>query len=167
MSEALSRIYEDIKKKEHIPTSDEQLLSAVDTNIVRHDELYRVKDIQSLIKNNALIIFYDHTAGDIGHWCCLTKRNHIVEFFDPYGRNIDSEEYIGDREPYLKKLLMKTNYDVRYNPYDFQGRGRPMSTCGRHVVTRILLKDKPLSYYKKFMSNIDSNDLVSFITSPF
>jgi len=164
MSNKLKEIYKEIKEKEKHSTSDLDLLKAVDTNIVQHKNLYKYKNIDQLIKNNACIIFYDHTAGFIGHWCCLTKRNNLIEFFDSYGRQPDFYKYIHGRPPYLKELLMKSNYYVTYNPYDFQGKGT--ATCGRHVVTRILFKHYPLQRYKKLMDNINSDELVSFLTLP-
>jgi len=160
----LQKIYEDMLRKEYSPTTDEDLLKAVDTNIVQHKNISKYNDIDQIIKNNACIIFYDHTAGNVGHWCCLTKRGNIIEFFDSYGRNIDDKRYIGNRIPYLKNLLRKSNYIVTYNPFDFQKKR--VATCGRHVVTRILFKNYPLEHYKNFMDNIDSDDLVSFLTLP-
>lgn len=164
MDKRLRDTYREMTVKKHAPTTDDDLLKAVDTRIVRHDRLKNIRNVDQIIKNNASIIFYDRTAGNIGHWCCLTKRGNVIEFFDPYGRNVDTPQYLHGRPPYLKNLLKKSSYDVRYNPFDFQGKGT--STCGRHVVTRILLKDKPLGEYKKFMSGINGDDLVSFITLP-
>ena len=165
MNKKLRDIYGEITIKKHSPTTDEDLLKAVNTTITPHTEFKNIKNIDDIIKNDACIIFYDHTAGNIGHWCCLTKRGNIIEFFDPYGRNIDSPKYMYlGRPQYLKNLLRKSKYDVRYNPFDFQGTGT--STCGRHVVTRILFKDKPLEEYKKIMSGINADDFVSFVTLP-
>lgn len=164
MVDQLKEIYEEMKQKKYAPTTDEDLLKAVDTRIIRHDRMKNIKNVNQILKNDACIIFYDKTAGNVGHWCCLTRRGNLIEFFDSYGRNIDNPRYINGRPPYLKNILRKSGYDVRYNPFDFQGKGT--STCGRHVVTRILLKDKPLSEYKKFMDNINQDDLVSFVTLP-
>jgi hypothetical protein len=158
----LERIYKKMQEKAHKPTTDLDLLKAVDTNIIKHCDLKKYNNIDQIIKNNACIIFYDHTAGYVGHWVCITKRNNIIEFFDSYGRNVDNERYIHGRPPYLKNLLFKSPYIITYNPYDFQGKG--VATCGRHVVTRILFKDYPLENYKKIMNNINNDDLVSFIT---
>jgi hypothetical protein len=160
----LERIYKSMKEKKYKPTTDEQLLKAVNTNIIRHEDLWKYKNINQIIKNNACIIFYNNTAGQVGHWVCITKRGNLIEFFDSYGRNVDNPRYIHGRPPYLKNLLFNSPYRITYNPYDFQ-KGKT-STCGRHVVTRILFKDYPLQQYKNFMENINDDDLVSFITLP-
>ncbi len=164
MNRILKDLYGEITVKKHAPTTDKDLLKAVDTKITPYTKLKNIKKIDDIIKNDAAIIFYDHTAGNIGHWCCLTKRGNLIEFFDPYGRNIDSPRYMHGRPQYLKNLLRKSKYDVRYNPFDFQGKGT--ATCGRHVVARILFKDKTLREYKKFMDGINDDDLVSFLTLP-
>ena len=164
MDTKLQEIYDEMKYKEHRPTTDIDLLKAVNTNIIQHKNLQKYNNIEQILKNNACIIFYDHTSGNIGHWCCLTRRNNLIEFFDSYGRNIDYPKYIHGRKPYLKDLLKNSNYIVTYNPYNFQKGG--VSTCGRHVVTRILFKHYPLERYKKMMDNINSDELVSFLTLP-
>lgn len=162
MDDTLKDVYSEMKVKKHNPTSDKDLLKAVKTNIVSHTNMAKYSHIDQLIKNDACIIFYDHTAGSVGHWCCMTKRGNLIEYFDSYGRKPSIERYTHGDPPYLDNLLKNSGYVVTYNPYNFQGKGT--STCGRHVVTRILFKDYPLSYYKDFMNGINEDDLVSFIT---
>lgn len=160
----MQQLYNRIEHNKYSSTSDTQLLKYLHgkTNIVEQKDLKNVKDVNKILKCNSCVIFYDHTAGDIGHWCCLTKRGEILEYFDPYGREPDPDRYIHGRPRYLYNLLIGSSYDVRYNPFDFQ-KGRT-STCGRHVATRIEYKDMPLSEYKQVMDNIDADALVSLNT---
>jgi hypothetical protein len=164
MSEILRKIYREMTIKKYSPTTDKDLLKAIDTNIVEHRNLYKYSNIDQILKNDACIIFYDRTSGNVGHWCCIIRRGDSIEYFDSYGRPPSFPKYIHGDKPYLLNLLKKSRYYVYYNPYNFQSKG--VATCGRHVVMRILFKRYSLGYYKRFMNNIDHDDLVSFFTLP-
>jgi hypothetical protein len=89
------------------------------------------------------------------------KKNDVLEFYDPYGLEIDSEfheinNYTTPR--YLAKLLLTSRYPVHYNEYPVQRLSSDVATCGRHVVNRILHSDLSLDKYnKKFGSKSGYN----------
>jgi len=154
---------ERIKSLERIPTSDKFLLSKADTEVFLYSELKNIQDIDELLLRGSAIILYEKTRGDIGHWVCLTKRNNTIEYFDSYGRPPDPIKYLHGKRPYLSKLLFYSDYDLEYNEHNYQKAG--MSTCGRHCIIRVLLKDEPLENYNKIMmAHGDPDELVTILS---
>lgn len=133
------------------------------TNIIMYNELYKIKNIDEVIKYGTCVILYN-TSEFRGHWCCLIVNNDRIEFFDPYGILIDDEikpsfmsklfikKYYSRDKKRLQKLIYYSKYDkVEYNNYPVQKRENNINTCGRHVVTRILMKDLLLEEYIKYI----------------
>ena len=144
------------------PTSDRDILSLIETNIVRYNTLKMVRSIDDILVNNSAVILIDNKNSNIGHWVCVVKHGNTLSYFDSYGRPPDPKMY-HIHTPYLSKLMHDSKYDLEYNDNNYQGANT--STCGRHVITRILLKDYPLSYYDRFMKQFDNDDdLVSALT---
>jgi hypothetical protein len=159
----MERLYKELKSKERKGISDHQILEMIDTNILSYSDLEHYNNVDEILKNNSCIILYENTTPDgNGHWVCVIKRNGIIHYFDPYGRVVDTDQYLRGRSKELLRILMNSPYDVYYNRYNFQKKGA--KTCGRHVITRILLKDYSIDEYKKIMSRVDRDALVTFIT---
>lgn len=155
-----------IKKLEKVPTSDKFLLKKANTKIFVYSELKKFSRIDELLGKGSAIILYENTKGDIGHWVCLTKRNNTVEYFNSYGRPPDPFRYMHGKIPYLSKLLYYSPYDLEYNEHDYQKAG--MSTCGRHCIIRVLLKDEPLESYNKIMRAYnDTDDFVTILVTSY
>lgn len=131
---------------------------------------------------------------DKSEWPIVKSETHeeVINFFDSYGGQPDCElnwdipEYIrtyaSEDYPHLTWLLYNSKNDdgsplnVHYNEYTFQDKMPYIATCGRHVITRLLL-DKFTSYqYKNFIDftcnglsdkigqKITPDDLVTFLT---
>jgi len=145
-----------IRKLTKLPTSDEYILNKIKTNIVTYSELKNVNNIDDVFINDSCIILYEKTAGDVGHWCCMVKRNNLISYFDSYGREPDPYIYLRGQYPYLSKLLYKSPYNLEYNEYDYQSKN--VSTCGHHCIVRILFKYKPLKKYQDFMNQFKNDD---------
>ncbi|MCL6579597.1 MAG: hypothetical protein K6T73_09475 [Candidatus Bathyarchaeota archaeon] len=115
------------------------------------------------------IILY-HYPGFIGHWTllCMDKSLQKVYFFDPYGRDVDTQwpylkGYLENGTEYyiLKTLINQSGYRYYYNPYNVQGslkeycNDRECKTiaqneCGEIVCYRILNRDlSDLEFYHK------------------
>lgn len=140
-----------------------------DVKIVGYDEICNYPSAAELVKpRNECVILY-RTNTNYGHWCCLIKNKHGYEFFDPYGLILDDQLEYSEMEKdspeeddfreqfkqdkrYLTKLLSSVRCPVSYNHHKIQkwklSDGLQPSTCGRHVIMRILNKNKSLNRYK-------------------
>lgn len=167
-----------IKGLEQKAFSGNDILTICDkkTKIVTYRELAKYKSIDQLLKpyNNVTLLY--ETRPSYGHWVCLIKhtpkgRKPYIEFFDSYAFPVDGElEYIQeDFRPYpmLSKLLLKSGYPIIYNTYPLQEVYEDVSSCGRHVAFRIVMKDTPLKKYIKLMttSKYDPDMLVTYLTA--
>jgi hypothetical protein len=140
------------------PISDRVIWQSVPTNIIDYPNLKNYHNLDQLFNDDSCVIFYPHTAGPVGHWTCLTRRGDTVEYFDSYGNIPD--HFLKESPPYLSQLLIQSPYQLLYNEDCFQGKGT--ATCGRHVITRILFRKYPLSFYQKMLEYIYDDDL--FVT---
>jgi hypothetical protein len=128
--------------------------------LMRYDELKRFKNITQLLgKSGAAVVLYPSGHGDVGHWTCVfytkdDRGRRIIEFFDPYGISVDNELRMipnSRRRPRLMaRLLTTAKIPVSYNEHQFQKFAGTIATCGRHVVSRLLNKDMPLSVYSRW-----------------
>ena len=159
----MEQLYDELKRKEQHGIDDSAILNAINTNVLSYSDLEKYDTVDQILKNDSCVILYENTTPDgSGHWVCIIKRNGIIHYFDPYGRILDVDKYLNGRYKALTRILLNSPYEVYYNPYDFQKKG--VKTCGRHVITRILLKKYSIDDYKKIMSNVNGDDLVTFIT---
>ena len=150
---------EQIKRK---PLSDGDILAILGTRVIRYEELKNYSNIDDVLKNNSLVLLINNKAGPIGHWVCLVKRGKVLSYFDSAGRAPDPPEY-NIKNPYLSKLLYKSPYELEYSEKRYQKR--LTSTCGRHVILRIIMKDRPLSEYQHLMNKFkNKDDFVSAVT---
>jgi hypothetical protein len=91
------------------------------------------------------------------------RYNDVIEFFDSYGGKPDSQlkwvnqsrrHQLGITDKYLSRLLDNTDLPVIYNKVKYQDGDPDVTTCGRHVVWRILnmlKKNMDLKQYNKMM----------------
>lgn len=147
-----------IRQMTYVPTSDDYILSKIKTRIVVYKDLRKYASIDDIFINNSFIILYENTAGDIGHWVCVVRRDGTLSYFDSYGKMPDPPEYLRGTYPYLSKLLLESKYKLEYSEHNYQKKG--VSTCGHHVIVRILFKNKPLANYQKFMDQFKNDDEV-------
>ena len=117
------------------------------SKILTNEEIGDYNSIDELMPNNPdwIFILYQQSP-NYGHWCLLTKKNNMLNYFDSYGGNIDDplnwiskekQEKLNEK-PYLTELIKKSNYDCEYNGIDFQSeKNSKISTCGRHCCLRL------------------------------
>jgi len=168
-----------IKKLESVSLSDQDILNLLggQTNLITYTDLACTHNIDDILLPYGKCVILYLTKDHYGHWTCLTKINdNLLEFFDPYGTIIDDELKDIERNfrkkskqnyPHLTSLLYESPYDISYNHYRFQKRNPGIKTCGRHVVTRILLNDLSLDNYIKFFEQFrnDPDYVVTHITN--
>jgi hypothetical protein len=112
--------------------------------ILTYNQLSKVKDIEKLLPHHKsyFILLYPVESPNSGHWCCMTRHDKTLEYFDSYGLKPDEplEWGIFKNTPhYLSQLLAKQKLRIHYNTIDFQNkRDYTISTCGAFVVFRIL-----------------------------
>lgn len=146
----------EIKKLLREPMSNVTIKKITGCNIIHYDKLANVKDIDKYIKNNAVIIFIPNCGSDVGHWVCIVvnKKKDLITYFNSYGK-----------EPYgnIAKVLYDSKYkNIEYNHHCFQGDDT--STCGRHVVIRILGAQRDTDEYIHALENAGDIDVfVSYV----
>lgn len=165
-----------INRERYEPISDGDILKLIKTRVVTYPELKNYNNIEDLFINDSVVILYTNTAGNVGHWTCITRNHNLISYFDSYGRPPDCSRYLKNyrKKPhYIMNLLMNSDgkYTIEYNDHDFQTEDGETSTCGRHVIVRIIMKNKSIDEYYKFMKKMNkfmsNDDLVTFITNRF
>ena len=118
--------------------------------VISYHELVSINKLDDLfVNNNACIILYE-TKQNFGHWTALIKQNdYQVEFFDPYGLDMDSELNIAkyNNTPYLTNLFNQTNYRLITNKTQLQHLVSQVNTCGRWCSMRVVMKNIPIGQF--------------------
>lgn len=164
-----------------IPLSGNQIKSALDneTKILRYRDLLNYDNIDDILKPyNNFVLLYEQKPR-YGHWVCVIfhEDTDTLEYYDPYGFFIDEVlDYVdtdfknqsGQSFPYLSYLFYISPYNIIYNNKKLQEKKNSVATCGRHIISRILLKDIPLKEYQdifKTVRKVNADDKVSFLTA--
>lgn len=169
-----------IKKLRKNPFSGEDILTICDhkTKIITYPDLYNFRNIDEVFSPYDSVVILYETQPLYGHWICLLKHENEnkIEFFDPYGLFIDNQlEFIDDKfrkknneeYPILSDILHNSPYDIVYNKKQLQKYSSDVSSCGRHVAFRIVMKDMPLDEYGKLLTQnkYDPDTVVTYLTA--
>lgn len=146
-------------------------------NIISYKDLHNVKDINEILDpHGACIILYE-TKDHYGHWCAIMRNSEGgITFFDSYGGQPDDQlafipehfRKVSNQDlPHLTALLYKSGLPIDYNDGRLQKHGSGIATCGRHVATRLALKNMNSDDYIKFMKSteFDPDELVTLLTA--
>lgn len=146
------------------------------TNIYAYPELSRFASLdEALDEHGRMVLLYLTEDANTGHWVCVWRDGKSVKYFDPYG---NAPEYpkqwltpmkntqLGQAPNYLLRLFKGTGMPVFYNTHPYQKKGDDVNTCGRHAITRLLLKDMNDKQYYDVVkdSNVNPDDFVSVAT---
>ncbi len=158
--------------------SDKEILNLIDgkANVLTYSELENYDNIDDALgPHNALILLYQTTGENYGHWTCVFKNGNEINFFDPMGIFPDDEnKWIPKKNKkvkyddylHLTNLLYGSGYNVIYNEVPLQKDDNGINTCGRHCALRLIFRDIPHEKYIKFMKQFDDPDLlVTYLTS--
>jgi hypothetical protein len=121
-------------------------------NIIKYSDLDDYTDLEELLPYDKsykiILIEYDL---DQGHWICISRYGKTIEIFNSFGTKHDDDdfedndvknEYLGQSELYLDKLINKEviemKFNLIYNKIRFQEKSHEINTCGRHVINRLL-----------------------------
>ncbi len=149
------------------PLSDADIMNICNgkANLVLNSNLYKYKTLDKLTyPYGACILLYDKDDGSPGHWCCITKNKYGYEYFDSYGYYPDYVlQQIGGKS-YLLNIISNTKENVYYNKTKLQKSRSNVSTCGRYVGMRVLLKDMPLHKFTGMLTKNKYYDADYYIT---
>ncbi len=173
----MENIIKELKKESF---SGNDILTACDgkTKIITYPELYDYRNIDDVLYPHDCCVLLYETKKSYGHWTCLIKHDmdNTIEFFDSYGFFIDEQlEFIPEEFrkknnevfPILSKMLVDSDYKIIYNPIRVQKYKDDVSSCGRHVAFRLILKHLSLKSYIKLITsdNMDTDSLVTYLTA--
>lgn len=177
----------DLKPLKKYPLSDTDIQKVLepDTKIITYPELYKYNHIDEIFDDKGRAIMLYLTENDTtGHWVGLIKKGNVIEMYDPYGFKPDTQpENLGASKAFNKEhgqlypkftqMVNNDGYRLIYNKVRSQPFEADVNTCGRHVLTRILLKNLSLNKYNKLLSsikknnNINPDDLITAFTQEF
>lgn len=106
-------------------------------NMLPFGKVSEYKDIDELLVNDCCLINYLSTP-KFGHWCCVTKNDDTITYFNPTGKFIDETidnlpdfKHVSNQAfPHLLKLMHDSPYKCRYMDYPLQKPGT--NSCGRY-----------------------------------
>jgi len=155
-----------VTQKEREPISSIDILNVINTRIIKYEDLRKFRRLDDLFINDSFVILIPNPKKNdsVGHWVCVVRRGDVVSYFDSYGRLPDNKIYLNGSFPYLSKLLIESPYTLEYNDDDYQSNNS--ATCGRHVIVRIIMKNRSIEDYDTFMKSFKNDDaLVTAITA--
>lgn len=178
----------EIKKLMNVSLNDTQLMDLIEhkAKLILYPELHKYTNIYDVLgPYEACILLYE-SRPNYGHWTCVFKvKEDEIEFFNSYGDTekdeglpdsslnfipIEFRELSNQYHTYLSRLLLNSPFKLSYNQYKFQGIGKGIKTCGRHVATRLNLRELPLDTYYEFIKqygnnlNLNSDEVVTLLT---
>ena len=155
-----------------------------DVSILLYEDLANVDDIRSIFEpSNNVVLLYPDTQYNQGHWVALMyfpERSHII-YFDPYNlsirksleysRHLHNKPYILALPELLERFLL-SSAGTRNNTLDLKTKHRMqvmtdnISTCGRHVISRIIHRDLSNEEYERYLvyDKLNPDEIVSLIT---
>jgi hypothetical protein len=106
------------------------------------------------------VIFYPQQNERQGHWTAILRKGREIEFFDPYGEPPDTAKHLLTQQklermnmdqPHLLKLMKESGCRILFNKVQLQELADDVSTCGRHIVSRLLHHRLPIRRYREII----------------
>jgi len=170
-----------IENLKNLSLSGNDIYNACEKNIkiLKNSDLHKFKNIDAIFNPYDCVALLYEVKPSYGHWVLLIrhKNSHTIEFFDSYGYFIDDQlKYINSKfrkksnqdDRYLSRLLVKSDYNIIYNKVRVQEMKNGVSSCGRHLCLRYLMKHIDLDKYIKIIKKSDlknTDDLVTYLTA--
>ena len=132
--------------------------------IIAYESLFNVNSLDELFTPFGAFILLYQTAEFFGHWVCLLKTGERdLEFYDPYGLNVDEELNINNAfhlrmhrgviTPHLTTLINIDGWRVRYNKERLQKVLRDVNTCGRYCALRVRFKMLSMKKFNRLLKD--------------
>ena len=153
-----------IRHGESVSLSADDILKITDNrcDVMVYTDLHKITDINQLFENKDAVVILYQAKENYGHFISLLKHSdHILEFFDPYGFDIDEElkfsefnirEHEGQLVPHLKHLIDNSGYQLIVNKQKLQQFKKDVNTCGRWCAVRIKFLHLSLAQFINLMT---------------
>jgi hypothetical protein len=142
------------------PMSIEEVRSLVDCPVIMYAEFARFKTLPPAC------IYLFLTSGGYGHYCAVMRKGAVVECFDSYGIQPESEhsfvrpevlKHLGERNNFILELCRKKKWSVVYNSTQLQSWNTSVATCGRHCVERVRKQEWDIGRYAAWLKSVSSS----------
>jgi hypothetical protein len=157
------KIFNHLKKEIGKPLSNYDIERALNNKvkIIIYSDIKKMRDENEFFKPHNMVCVLYETGKEIGHWILLIKHNKgnkkIIEFFDPYGQNLDEPLEFSvkrDKYPYLMNLFYRSGInDFIWNNMKLQRLENGINTCGRWCILRGLNRNICLDCFQKEIMN--------------
>ena len=154
-----------LKEAEKISLTREDLskMMGITTNrIIPYEDLAQHKNLESLFHPFGGFVINYRTSVSSGHWTLIFKKDDHIEFFDSFGLKPDEELQLtdfhirfhqGKNIPHLTALLDRQDLKIVFNNVQLQNNLEDDNTCGRHIITRWLLRGFSLKKYQQLFTS--------------
>lgn len=164
MTTEQKKLFNHLKKEIQRPLSNLDIEKALNekVKIVIYSDIKDMKNSDEFFKPyNMCCVLYE-TGKRIGHWILITKRinnegNPYIEFFDPYGQNLDEPlefSVKNDKFPYLTNLFYGSGINnFTWSNLELQKLENGINTCGRWCILRGMNRDICLDCFQDEIIN--------------
>lgn len=167
----------DMNRIKQYALSNEDITNILgDTRILTYPELDDLASWEDAFdEDGRCVLLFLTEDQSTGHWIGLLRNANTIEYFDPYGEAPEETKQwlpeeklrmLDQEQPYLTRFLRSTKCEVYCNLYQFQEDKANINTCGRWVVSRLLLRRKTLKQFYDAIkkSGMKPDDFVSALT---
>jgi hypothetical protein len=139
------------------------------TRFLTYDQLVPFKSFEQLFsKFEAVVVLLIPESKNnpkAGHFICLLDHGNHIEHFDSYGLDVDEEMKITE-EHHITKLFNHEKRPMVQNTKQLQRFKNDINTCGRWVVSRILLRKMELAAFLKLIESLGpaNDEMVTAMT---
>lgn len=135
---------------------------------IEYDDILKYKSLYDLMNLGACVILLEiesRIASPVGHFIILLDHGSHYEHFDSYGLTMD-EERAFTQEHHLTNIFKNSRKPIVDNTRKLQAFREDINTCGRWVVTRLLLRDMELQPFLRLLDyfHINYDNLVAIMT---
>lgn len=141
------KLYKHLKKEIARPLSNFDIERALNNKvkIVIYSDIKKMRDEKEFFYPYDMCCVLYETGPEIGHWILITKHKNkkgkpYIEFFDPYGQNLDEPLEFSvkkDKFPYLIDLFYGSGInDFTWSNLRLQKLQDGINTCGRWCILR-------------------------------
>jgi len=132
-----------LARAENEELDSQQIRIICNGRIVVYHDLARARSLRDVMgADQEIILLYETTGQNVGHWTTMWTTPSGIYFFDPYGLHPDQELRWNtfDKTPYLTRLIQQDGRPLYWNQTDLQAKHEDVNTCGRHSAMRLRWK---------------------------
>lgn len=151
------------------------LLGNLKGRLLSATALANVRKVETLLPRvgSFVVLFYETTAQNVGHWQCMFRSADGYHFWDSYGLapsaahkfvSATVRAKLKELKPYLPALISASvakGNKWTYNNIDYQSWKGSVATCGRHVAVRLLHRSKTEAEYYAYLKQFVADNRLS------